>query len=95
MIGGVALYIHRINRQLTRALTTSQATLNALYASEARLRELNARDALTGLANRERLFVQLDTLLGAPQAQLAVLFIDLDGFKASNNPPAKPGAFMV
>lgn len=85
MIGGVALYIHRINRQLTRALATSQATLNALYASEARLRELNARDALTGLANRERLFEQLDTLLGAPQAQLAVLFIDLDGFKAIND----------
>ena len=85
MIGGVALYIHRINRQLTRALATSQATLNALYASEARLRELNARDALTGLANRERLFEQLDTLLGAPQVQLAVLFIDLDGFKAIND----------
>ena len=85
MIGGVTLYIHRINRQLTRALATSQATLNALYASEARLRELNARDALTGLANRERLFEQLDTLLGAPQAQLAVLFIDLDGFKAIND----------
>lgn len=84
-VSAVALYIHRINRRLSRALATSQATLNALHASEARLRELNARDALTGLANRERLYQQLDERLRAPACRLAVLFIDLDGFKAIND----------
>lgn len=54
--------------------------------AEARLRTQAARDALTGLANR-------DTLLRAMQEELgdetsvgcAVLFADLDGFKAAND----------
>ncbi len=55
---------------------------------EGRLYELANFDALTGLANRNRLMDFLEAGLARArrhQAQLAVLFIDLDGFKAVND----------
>ena len=48
---------------------------------------LAAHDPLTGLPNRARLLAGLDELLRAGRggAQVAVLFIDLDGFKDVND----------
>ena len=82
---GLAFYIHRINLRLARALAASQAALGALHRSEAQLRELSEQDSLTGLANRAKLFAQLNDMLNSPGGALAVLFIDLDGFKQVND----------
>ncbi len=42
-------------------------------------------DGLTGLANRNHFLDQLDAALGGDPAGLAVLYLDLDGFKAVND----------
>jgi len=52
----------------------------------ARLRHDATHDVLTGLANRALLHERLDTALGGqPRAELAVLLLDLDGFKEVND----------
>ncbi|SEO94239.1 diguanylate cyclase domain-containing protein [Trujillonella endophytica] len=54
----------------------------------ARIEELAATDPLTGLANRRRLQEQAETALWNARASgdaLALLFLDLDGFKAVND----------
>ncbi len=56
------------------------------HALELELARTASRDALTGLANRARLFELLDARLGAEPARgFAVVLIDLDGFKAIND----------
>jgi diguanylate cyclase (GGDEF)-like protein len=60
----------------------------ALEAQTARLAHEAAYDGLTGLPNRPRLLRRLDQALGAPVGPadaVAVLFLDLDGFKAVND----------
>jgi len=42
-------------------------------------------DTLTGLPNRAYLMRELEKALGAPNVALAVMFIDLDGFKSIND----------
>jgi diguanylate cyclase (GGDEF)-like protein len=43
-------------------------------------------DSLTGLANRAKIEAHIDTKLKeAPEEQLTVFFVDLDGFKATND----------
>ena len=57
-------------------------------AALARIEELAATDPLTGLANRRRLQEQVETALWDARARgeaLALLFLDLDGFKAVND----------
>ncbi|WP_409332350.1 diguanylate cyclase domain-containing protein [Trujillonella humicola] len=57
-------------------------------AAMARIEELAATDPLTGLANRRRLQEQVETALWDARARgesLALLFLDLDGFKAVND----------
>jgi diguanylate cyclase (GGDEF)-like protein/PAS domain S-box-containing protein len=57
-------------------------------AALARIEELAATDPLTGLANRRRLQDQVETALWNARARgesLALLFLDLDGFKAVND----------
>jgi diguanylate cyclase (GGDEF)-like protein/PAS domain S-box-containing protein len=57
-------------------------------AALARIEELAATDPLTGLANRRRLQDQVETALWDARARgdaLALLFLDLDGFKAVND----------
>lgn len=67
--------------------------LNALRARrdrerhKAAIEELAYSDALTGLSNRNDLIERLDAMIGEPEAghRLAVLFLDLDGFKLVND----------
>jgi diguanylate cyclase (GGDEF)-like protein len=53
--------------------------------SQAELAELALRDALTGLHNRRFLDDRLDALLASARPSLAVIFFDLDDFKAVND----------
>ena len=60
---------------------------NSLQAANKRLRHLAFQDALTGLPNRPHFEERLERLLdhvGRSPASMAVLFIDIDGFKAVN-----------
>jgi diguanylate cyclase (GGDEF)-like protein len=59
----------------------------SLQSANRRLRELAFRDALSGLPNRMQFEERLDetlALVGRRPNAMAVLFIDLDGFKAVN-----------
>jgi diguanylate cyclase len=65
----------------------AQALAGSLQSANQRLRELAFRDGLSGLPNRLHFEEQLDATLarvGRHTAAMAVLFIDLDGFKAVN-----------
>lgn len=53
--------------------------------SQAELAELAVRDALTGLHNRRFLDDRLDALLAGAHPAIAVIFLDLDEFKAVND----------
>jgi diguanylate cyclase (GGDEF)-like protein len=60
----------------------------ALAAANARLSELALRDPLTGLANRAALYARLEQALDGARVHgrgLALLMLDLDGFKAVND----------
>ncbi len=62
--------------------------VTALKEAEAELRHRSTHDPLTGLVNRSQLFHLLDQALarGARREEhVAVLFVDLDGFKAVND----------
>ncbi|MEJ5255213.1 MAG: sensor domain-containing diguanylate cyclase [Acidimicrobiales bacterium] len=62
--------------------------ISDLKAAEARLRDLATRDALTGLANRSLASDRLQQAVARHRRSgqgLAVLFCDLDGFKAIND----------
>ncbi|MBJ7311718.1 diguanylate cyclase [Rugamonas sp. CCM 8940] len=81
LTGAIALYIYRVNRRLARALATSRQ-------AEQALRHMAQHDTLTGLANRALFADRLEqALAGARREQqhLALLFIDLDGFKPVND----------
>jgi diguanylate cyclase (GGDEF)-like protein len=56
-----------------------------------------SHDSLTGLANRTAFHDQLEKRLGtrAPQAQVALLYLDLDGFKAVNDTMGHPAGDIV
>lgn len=60
---------------------------HALVRSEARVRELAHQDFLTGLANRGYFLEELEAALatGPGGKGIALLFIDLDGFKEIND----------
>ncbi|MDH4060838.1 MAG: EAL domain-containing protein [Aquincola sp.] len=65
----------------------AQALAGSLQSANDRLRELAFRDALTGLPNRLRFEEKVDQVLahvGRQPFAMAVLFIDVDGFKAVN-----------
>jgi diguanylate cyclase len=71
----------------SRSGRRAQALAGSLQSANKRLRELAFRDGLSGLPNRLHFEEQLDATLarvGRQSAAMAVLFIDLDGFKAVN-----------
>jgi diguanylate cyclase (GGDEF)-like protein len=67
-----------------RLLAQERATLAELRRSEAQVKHQAAHDALTGLANRVLFNDQLRTALKRGVG-VAVLFVDLDDFKAVND----------
>jgi diguanylate cyclase (GGDEF)-like protein len=70
------------------ALAQARADLSGTQAGEQRARHLALHDSLTSLPNRRYFFQQLKLALTREQPQanaLAVLYIDLDGFKAIND----------
>jgi diguanylate cyclase (GGDEF)-like protein len=71
----------------TAALTLqNHRTLAAMFRAERRAHALAMTDALTGLPNRAGLMAQLDRLTTAPvHPAMALLFVDMDGFKAIND----------
>lgn len=77
----LSFYLYSLNRRLKREIAIR-------HAAEEQLKHLATHDSLTGLANRSALAAQLDTLLKlAKRNKLtpAILYIDLDGFKAIND----------
>ncbi len=71
----------------SRSGRRAQALAGSLQSANRRLRELAFRDGLSGLPNRLHFEEQLDATLarvGRQASAMAVLFIDLDGFKAVN-----------
>ena len=69
---------------LLRDVTEQKLHKDHLTDAVARLERLALRDPLTGLLNRPGFLAAVDRLL-ASQQFLAVLFINLDGFKALND----------
>ena len=61
-----------------------QYDVTARVEAELALVHLSTHDGLTGLLNRTTLLERLDAALAAPGG-VAVLFVDLDGFKAVND----------
>ncbi|MDE1157252.1 MAG: diguanylate cyclase [Neorhizobium sp.] len=64
-------------------LRMSQTTAGALVAKERQMRHAATHDFLTGLSNRALLLEEYDGL--AAKGPLAVVCLDLDGFKAVND----------
>ena len=76
-VGGIPLYV-----------ALQAVDVSALRAVEAELRYQSSHDPLTGLANRAQLSESLTEALDdgrAANAPVAVLLLDLDGFKAVND----------
>lgn len=70
------------------ALAQTRAELTGTQAGEQRARHLALHDSLTSLPNRRHFHERLDLALAQARLQrnsLAVLYIDLDGFKAIND----------
>lgn len=77
------------------ALTDSQGNVSSIMTlvqdttarslAEARLLEIAMRDPLTGLSNRRALTERIEQTLQNAECRLALLLIDLDGFKLIND----------
>ncbi|KWC61905.1 putative bifunctional diguanylate cyclase/phosphodiesterase [Burkholderia ubonensis] len=70
---------HYIGPMLSWSIVTRQAE------AEARIHELAHHDSLTGLPNRATFLTEFDAWLRRSDKVLALLFIDLDGFKLIND----------
>lgn len=89
--GGMAVVTHSFNRSFSEVVR-SRRTLALRQLETEKLSEENRRiaftDPLTGLPNRRELLVRLDQLEAREAVRansLAVVFIDLDGFKDVND----------
>jgi len=69
-----------------------QEHVRELQALNDRIRELSRTDGLTGLSNRDHLFLRGETLAlnATPDAPLGVAIIDIDHFKAVNDTYGHP-----
>jgi diguanylate cyclase (GGDEF)-like protein/PAS domain S-box-containing protein len=79
----VSTRVLRGNGPLRVAISTVDVTDR--YHAEQELRDQARHDALTGLPNRVVLGERLQEVLDARSTGVAVLFLDLDGFKAVND----------
>lgn len=87
-ITGLVIFGQRAVLQENRRLLAEGEALTAtLQRREAELRQLAFHDPLTGLANRTRFQAEVERLLAdqGPSGHVAVLFLDLDGFKIVND----------
>jgi diguanylate cyclase (GGDEF)-like protein/PAS domain S-box-containing protein len=71
--------------RLDDGLVVTFRDVTALRHAEERLAFAATHDPLTGLANRPLLIDRLELALSRRQGALAVVFVDLDGFKAVND----------
>jgi predicted signal transduction protein with EAL and GGDEF domain len=81
MVCGAAFYGHRISKQMLRSMQDSER------ANEA-IRQLALYDPLTNLPNRRYFQQRLDVAIDLAQRggwSMALLFLDLDGFKEVND----------
>jgi len=71
----------------TAALTLqNHRAIVAMFRAERRARGLAMTDVLTGLPNRGGLLAQLEAMAERPrESGMALLFVDMDGFKAVND----------
>lgn len=79
---------YRSNQRHIRLKCQLEKTLTAKNEAEAKMRFLALHDSLTGLANRHLLMEQMELLLEQARGfghSLAVIFIDLNGFKPVND----------
>ena len=88
--GTVVQYIG-VQRDVTARVEAERALLHERDRNQvhlARIEELAHTDPLTGLPNRRRLAEQVETAIWSARAgedTLALLFVDLDGFKSVND----------
>lgn len=76
------------NRQLTGALTQLQQVNRELEAARQALEHMAWYDSLTGLGNRNQFLSQLEHTVAVSvrrEDEFALLFLDLNGFKAVND----------
>lgn len=74
------------DRQLMSGVADHIGIAHAHFAYQERLRRLSERDGLTGLFNRRTFFERLEEALARPETGAsALLYVDLDNFKAVND----------
>ncbi|MCW2235879.1 sensor domain-containing diguanylate cyclase [Azospirillum canadense] len=74
------------DRQLMSGVADHIGIAHAHFAYQERLRRLSERDGLTGLFNRRTFFERLEEALSRPETGAsALLYVDLDNFKAVND----------
>ncbi|REL24365.1 transporter substrate-binding domain-containing protein [Thalassotalea euphylliae] len=81
VIFAIILFVVLWNRRLHKEVGRRKAL-------EMQMKHMATHDELTGLANRTLIKTQMDTAIALHQRQglkLAVMFVDLDGFKAVND----------
>ena len=83
-VNGVLLVVLALVRQAVTTLDLRN-TVRALYVREAHLGVLAHQDGLTGVANRARFARDLQAALEDDPRRVAVVYLDLDGFKAVND----------
>jgi diguanylate cyclase (GGDEF)-like protein len=81
--GGILLTLVLLRQALTA--WDLRTTVTALHEREHQLERMAHEDALTGLANRASFAARLEALVADPGSEPAVVYIDLDGFKAIND----------
>lgn len=86
LLAGIATWIYRINRRLSREILAREA-------AEQQLRHLSETDALTGLANRrafdQRLHKEFRSFL-RNQHFFSIIMVDIDWFKRINDTYGHP-----
>ena len=81
---GIVLVVAVLVRQAMTAWELRD-TVTALHQREEELARLALEDPLTGLANRARFSRHLEGIVSSAERPPAVVYIDLDGFKAVND----------